>query len=277
MPELPEVETVARSLAPQVRGAVFTAVDLRHAPSMHSLSLPLHTLVGAQIEDVARRGKLVILKLNPSGLPTAPSLLLFHLRMTGRLLVNTEGQGSHCRCLFNLRVPGGRESQLFFDDTRTFGKIMAATPESLAAWGFWSKLGPEPLEMDPDALFPRLKGKRPIKSALLDQETIAGIGNIYADESLFRAKINPLRPAGELEASESRALMLAIQEILKMAIDKGGSSIRDYVDARGKSGGFQNSFAVYGRGGQPCARCGASLQKLKIGGRATVFCPVCQK
>lgn len=277
LPELPEVETVARSLAPHVRGAAITAVNLLHSPSLHNASLPLDSIIGATIESVDRRGKLVILRLRPVDAARGPSLLIFHLRMTGRLLVNPPAAGRHCRCVFNLRHPGGAGGQLVFDDVRTFGKIMATTPERLAAWDFWARLGPEPLEMDPDALLPRLKGCRPIKSALLDQETIAGVGNIYADESLFRAAISPGRPAGSIEAAESRLLMASIQEILKTAIEKGGSSIRDYVDAQGKSGGFQNSFAVYGRGGLPCVKCGSQLQKIKIAGRSTVFCPFCQK
>lgn len=217
------------------------------------------------------------MRLSPASFPEIPTLLIFHLRMTGRLLVNADEPGRHCRAIFNLRHPDGEEGRLLFEDMRTFGKIMATTPQRLAAWDFWTKLGPEPLEMEPDALLPRLKGKRPIKSVLLDQETIAGIGNIYADESLFRAGINPLRPADQLNAAESRTLMLAIQEILKTAIQKGGSTIRDYVDGQGKSGGFQNSFAVYGRGSKTCVNCGTPLQKLKIGGRATVFCPACQE
>ena len=137
-------------------------------------------------------------------------------------------------------------------------------------------LGPEPLEMKADDLSARLSGKRPIKTALMDQKVIAGIGNIYADESLFAAGISPLREAGSLSGAESRRLLSVIQAVLRRSISQCGSSIRDYRDADGNAGAFQNTFKVYGKGGQACSKCGHILQKTRLGGRATVYCPSCQ-
>ena len=154
--------------------------------------------------------------------------------------------------------------------------FMVLPPALLERWDFWCSLGPEPLDMGPGELGPRLRGGRAIKAALLDQTVLAGIGNIYADESLFRAGIDPRRPAGELSEAEADRLRRAVQEVLRESIAQCGSSIRDYRDANGNVGAFQNTFFVYGRGGQACRRCGSTLEKSRIAGRATVSCPRCQ-
>lgn len=278
MPELPEVETVARTLRPHVLGRAITGVRVLRDSCVHPLSLPLESLNGAIVSGAGRRGKLLLLHLQPprSG---APDMLVIHLRMTGRVLPQPaqEAAHKHTRCIFDLRDRQGMPAQLFFDDARTFGKLLAATPDILARWDFWRQMGPEPLEMTAAGLAGRLKGKKPIKQALLDQKVIAGIGNIYADEALFRAGISPLREAGSLSEAETGRLMDAIQGVLRLSIEQCGSSIRDYRDADGNVGAFQNSFQAYGRGGQPCVNCGAPMEKIKLGGRATVYCPRCQK
>lgn len=287
LPELPEVETVARTLAPHVTGCRVTGAEVLRASGVHPLSLPLETLAGLRIAGVRRRGKLLLLELAadsrslPENAPAAPrpSLLAVHLRMTGRLLPRAAGSppGAHTRWILDLQAPDGAAQRLFFDDTRAFGTVLAATPALLDQWRFWRELGPEPLELD-DAGFDRqLRGRRAIKAALLDQRVVAGIGNIYADEALHRAGIDPRRPVAELQPAERRALLAALRAVLELSIAQCGSSIRDYRDADGNAGAFQNSFAVYGRGGQPCMGCGRPLARCRVAGRATVFCPVCQR
>lgn len=275
VPELPEVETVAATLYPHVVDAAFTFARLLRPASLHPLSLPLETLSGLRIESTGRRGKLLLFKLD--GLQDG--VLVAHLRMTGRIFTgaaNSEA-GKHTRCVFGLRMPDGAEKELFFDDTRAFGQLLLATPDILAKWSFWRNLGPEPLEISADAFAERIKGRRPIKSVLMDQQTVAGIGNIYADESLFSAGISPLRPAAELKQAEIEKLLASIQAILRESISQCGSSIRDYRDANGNAGAFQNTLRVYGRGGQNCVNCGRELTRLRLSGRATVYCENCQK
>lgn len=286
MPELPEVETVARTLLPHVAGCVFEHATLFKESTLHPLSLPLESLSGMRIDTVWRRGKLLLFNLSPAqcraGTPLPehlPEHLVVHLRMTGRIFTSDANQelGKHTRCVFGLKEPDGRQFRLFFDDTRTFGKILAANAQILQQWPFWRELGPEPLELPPNGLEGLLKGKRAVKAALLDQKVIAGIGNIYADEALFQAGIRPGRESGSLDKKECASLLAALKDILLRSIDQCGSSIRDYRDANGNVGAFQNTFFVYGRGGEKCRKCGDPLQKCRIGGRATVFCGNCQK
>lgn len=278
MPELPEVETVARTLYPHIRDCVISDMRVLRPASLHELSLKPESAIGLRIASTRRRGKLLVIGLE-GGAPGAPDSLVIHLRMTGRLFTReaNEALGKHTRCVFNLALPNGSERLLFFDDTRAFGKILLATPTILQRWSFWRELGPEPLEIGVDTFAPRLRGARAIKSALLDQKVVAGIGNIYADEALFMAGLAPTREAGSLSDQEAERLLAAIQHILKLSISQCGSSIRDYRDADGNAGAFQNTFQAYGRGGLPCKRCGALLSKTRITGRATVFCPNCQK
>lgn len=281
MPELPEVETVARTLLPHVAGCVFEHATLLKDSTLHPLSMPLESLAGMRIDTVWRRGKLLLFNLSPVQARPGhlPEHLLVHLRMTGRIFTSdaNQGLGKHTRCVFELKEPGGRPARLFFDDTRTFGKILAANAHILQQWPFWRELGPEPLELPPNGLEGLLKGRRAIKASLLDQKVIAGIGNIYADEALFQAGIRPMRESGSLAGKECAKLLAALKDILLRSIDQCGSSIRDYRDANGNVGAFQNTFFVYGRGGENCRKCGEPLQKCRIGGRATVFCGKCQK
>ena len=287
MPELPEVETVVRTLRPQVLNARILGVELLRPSIVLPESLPLESLCGCRISAVDRRGKLILLRMlaesGRDGGPERPDLLVVHLRMTGRLMPHPAGTPphAHTRCLFHLEGPQG-PSVLFFDDVRAFGVLFAATDALLEAWPFWQELGPEPLAVPPDALArqlaPRFAGRRgAVKSLLLDQGVLAGIGNIYADEALFRAGIDPRRAAQTLDDQALLRLCRALQEVLRLSIAQCGSSIRDYRDANGNVGAFQNSFAVYGRGEEPCHTCGRPLEKARIAGRATVFCPYCQR
>ena len=204
--------------------------------------------------------------------------------MTGSFFVHPEGTPplKHTRIIFDLQsgeIPAGR---LFFDDMRTFGFCRAMRPEDIGDWPFWAALGPEPLEGTPETLAGYLasafKTRRgAIKAALLDQSVVAGVGNIYADESLFKAGIRPDARANDISDDGLFKLASAIQDILNLSIRECGSSIRDYKDANGNAGAFQNSFAVYGRKGQPCLICGRPLEGARIAGRGTVFCLYCQK
>lgn len=279
MPELPEVETVARTLAPHVRGCRIEGCTLLRPGSLHELSLPLSSLSGRSIAGVGRRGKLLLLHLEPTGQPDEASCLAVHLRMTGRLMTwpaATE-PGRHTRCLWDLRSPDGIACRLFFDDVRAFGLLLAANAAILQQWDFWRELGPEPLELADRDFAALLSGRGgAIKAVLLDQKALAGIGNIYADESLFGAGLDPRRKASSLSAVEASRLLRALQAVLQLSIAQCGSSIRDYRDANGDVGAFQNSFAVYGRGGLPCQQCGRRLKKIRVAGRATVICPHCQ-
>lgn len=289
MPELPEVETIARTLSPLVRGRRIVGVEVRHPGSVDKGSLPLQELVGRRIDDTGRRGKLALLRLEPAtGVPSAesspqsPAFLAVHLKMTGRLFVyGPEAQpGAHTRIILSLRdeCGGNSLSQLFFDDARKFGYARLVSPATLPHWPFWNNLGPEPLETAPEALVERLAGRGGgIKSLLLNQQVVAGIGNIYADEALFRAGIDPRAKISSLTRARLGKLFGHVREVLLESITQCGSSIRDYRTARGDAGAFQNTFRVYGRSGQSCVVCGAALTTAAVAGRTTVFCPCCQK
>ncbi len=273
MPELPEVETIARTLAPQIHGRRVELAELLHRGTLDG-RIGLAAVQGCTVIGTGRRGKLLLIRFAPD--PGKPQGLAFHLKMTGRLFVHgTETPpGVHTRAIFNL----DNGDRLFFDDCRKFGYVRVLTPESLAAWSFWHSLGPEPLDIGPEAFAALFVGRRGrIKALLLDQSVIAGIGNIYADESLFRAGIAPASPADGLSEEQLHRLHAGLREVLLESIAACGSSIRDYRTARGDAGAFQNSFRVYGRAGSPCLSCGTKLRADRVAGRTTVFCPRCQK
>ena len=286
MPELPEVETVARTLRPHVQGCVIAGARLLRDSSLHPLSLRPEDLQGCTITDVGRRGKLLLLELDAAQ-AVSPHVrgatglrLAVHLRMTGRLMTYPmdTAPGTHTRCVFDLKDAQGQQRRLFFDDVRAFGLLLAGTPQTMQKWSFWRELGPEPLELTEAAFSARLEGKNAaIKAVLLDQKVVAGVGNIYADESLFAAGIDPRRKAASLTAAQRSKLLTCLKDVLLLSISQCGSSIRDYRDANGNVGAFQNSFAVYGLSGQACRACGRALEKIKVAGRATVYCPHCQK
>ena len=302
MPELPEVETVARTLAPSVVGRRIAGIHVLWAKSMQGALEALEpgprSLMGRRIVKVSRRAKVLLLHLEaPDGGNSehGPHLLAFHLKMTGQVMVHPtdEAAHKHTRLIFDLVEDGGQSGltapnhapagRLFFDDTRKFGYCRILTPATLKDWPFWQNLGPEPLEIDAPQfrqcfLDGRGQGRTgKIKALLLDQAVIAGIGNIYADEALFRAGISPAAPAAALGAPDFDRLHRAVQEVLLESIAACGSSIRDYRDADGNVGAFQNTFRVYGRKDEACVTCGEKLSQTRIAGRTTTFCPNCQK
>lgn len=273
MPELPEVETVKRQLEPLVTGRTIASVrvldSLAVAPA--SPAAFRKAVRDKPILGITRRGKYLRVQM------TSGETLVLHLRMTGRLTHIDDPRSAekrHLRILFTLDDGSG----LAFNDLRRFGRafvLSAADSEK-----YWERLGPEPLERSFNSK--ALKGildsrKRPIKSLLLDQSLIAGIGNIYADETLFRAGIHPLRPAAEVTGPEVSRLAQAIKETLRAAIALEGSSVDTYRTARGLRGRFQETFRVHRRLGELCPGCGAAtVEKIKVGGRGTYFCPGCQ-
>jgi formamidopyrimidine-DNA glycosylase len=283
MPELPEVETVVRTLAPQLSGRRIEDARILHEKSLAAGKTLLPRLKGARIEAVHRRAKLVRIDLLPAR--GKKLCLLFHLKMTGRLFVHgalTEA-GKHTRLTFRLGDDaaggsGGKGAQLFFDDARKFGYCRIMGEEDFARWDFWTSLGPEPLACSRKEFIARFRARRgKIKALLLDQACIAGIGNIYADEILFRAGIAPQHAAPSLSSAQLGTLWEQMRTVLREAIAQCGSSIRDYRDAHGNAGAFQNSFRVYGRAGLPCRACGGILEKSAVAGRGTIHCPQCQK
>ncbi len=262
MPELPEVETVARSIARivgrRIVSAEFTCTRvLRGDPDRMSADL-----AGRRIRGIRRRGKFIVIDLDGG------YCLTVHLGMTGKLLLGG-ATGRHTHAVVNLD-----RGVLRYEDPRQFGKLEAGPglPERLR------KLGPEPLEITLAEFAARLgRRKARIKTVLLDQHFIRGVGNIYADEALFRARIHPLAIGARLRLERVRRLHTAIVEVLAQAIEKGGSSISDYVDAEGRQGFFQFEHRVYQRTGEPCVRCGAPIRRILVAQRGTHYCPACQR
>lgn len=274
MPELPEVETVARSLRQPLESRTIVGVTVHWS---RTLAMPKgqdagdefrRRLVGRRIVSIGRRGKYVVIALDEGH-------LLIHLKMSGRLQVVPRHQPSdkHVQALFDL--DDGR--QLRFRDVRKFGRIyLVDRPESVTA-----ALGPEPLGAGLDLVeFRRLLARRSgrLKSLLLNQSFLAGLGNIYADESLFRARLHPLRSAASLTGEEQERLYHAVRTILEEAIDDQGTTLSDggYVDAEGQAGRHQERLAVYRRAGEPCPQCQTPIERMIVGGRSSHFCPRCQ-
>src|SRR5437660_7801884 len=277
MPELPEVETVANDLRPHLVGRTVTGCQLRFPaivrhpdPAAFAATLP-----GRRIEALTRRGKYLLHHL--SGEP-ADELLVVHLGMTGqwRCVEAAVPEPDHLHAV--LALDDGR--QLRYRDVRRFGRLLLGTERELVGLRRLPRLGPEPLDPDFTAgdLYRRLRVRRaPLKALLLDQMMIAGVGNIYADESCFRACVRPDRPAGTLSRLAVGRLHEALRELLREAIANRGSSVDDYRDAWGEMGSEQERLLVYGRAGQPCVRCGRPLALIRLAGRSTVFCRRCQR
>jgi formamidopyrimidine-DNA glycosylase len=281
LPELPEVETVVRDLRPQLSGRRIESIELsgESAAQLRVVRYPkpaqlVERLVGHTIQTVERRGKYIVMPLEEPG-----QRFVVHLGMTGHLRVwepeETAVKHTHLRA----RLDSGAE--LRYDDARQFGRLLVGTQEEMiAARAFPARLGPEPIHGDlTEAGFEALirARRRPVKSALLDQSFLAGVGNIYADEACFRAGIRPSRWTHRLTARERRGLYSAIQEVLENSIAARGSSIINYVDAFGSRGTNQERLLVYGRAGEPCLRCGTPLRGTRLAGRGTVYCRKCQR
>ena len=296
MPELPEVETIARGLASRVTGDVIESVWLGSKPEpLKSPAAEIaNTLESRRISGVRRVGKHIVFDLEHNGVARAPLRLrsgqtsparkkaagvgarptqpgaqwVVHLGMTGRMVVcEADAEiAKHTHAV--VKLASGRE--LRFVDPRRFGRLSVAH-------GFEAG-GSEPLEVELERFVKLFRGRKtPIKSALLNQKLLRGVGNIYADESLFRAGIRPRRRAASLTREGLRRLYLAVQEVLKEAIALGGSSVSDYVDADGEEGFFQSQHRVYGREGEPCLVCKTPIKRVVIAGRSGHYCPKCQK
>lgn len=269
MPELPEVETIVRGLRAPLLGKRVVSARLRHRALYRRGSLPLSRLVNRTVVSVERVGKNAVLRLEPS------SVFLVNLGMTGQLEVwrrglQSAGNSKHLHARF--RFAGGIELRYF--DARRFGHFYVAEACDLEKD---LNIGPDPFIASPTHLRNVLRGRAaPIKSLLLDQRILSGIGNIYADETLFLAGIDPRTDGGNVSPN-ARKVLSSARTILNRAIDHGGSTVRDYRKHDGSKGGFQLHHAVYGREGERCMRCGRAIRKIVLGGRGTHFCPRCQK
>jgi formamidopyrimidine-DNA glycosylase len=296
MPELPEVETIRRQLAPALEGRRIEAVEVRD-PRWCEPAPPEaveDALQGRRIERLGRRGKYLIVSMEDD------VHLVMHLRMTGNLLLVPAAEDDPERPHLRVRIALGRRSRsagvkggsganraagaaagnrLLFVDVRRFGTGDVLLGSDALAEFFASRLGVEPLSPDftAGALRALARGRRqPVKAFLLTQERVAGVGNIYADEALFRARIHPLRPVGSLKRQQIEALRDAVVATLELGIDFKGASIDDYRHVDGAEGSFQDRFLVHTRAGEPCPRCGTPIQKLRAAGRGTYVCPHCQ-
>jgi formamidopyrimidine-DNA glycosylase len=272
VPELPEVETIRRFLEPRLPGRVVTAATITDP----RLSAPLPprrlaaALCGRRFTSVDRRGKYLLLGLEPQ------ATLIAHLRMTGAFLHGPHLPTTlrHCRA----RLVLDDHAILAYTDQRRFGTWVLVDDAAARDAYLTARLGPEPFQRGFAALFSaRLEQRRsPIKALILDQRIVAGVGNIYADEALYHARIHPLTPAGDLSADQKRRLALELRRVLRAGIDAQGATIRDYRTPSGGYGSMQERFSVFGRAGARCRRCGHLIMKLRVAGRGTHVCPHCQ-
>ncbi len=262
VPELPEVETVVRSIVPHLAGAT-----IQHAEFYSRLvtrgdqGKASEALAGAVVQGIRRRGKQILIDLDRG-------LLYIHLGMTGKLLWNAT-PGKHARALFELD-----RGTLVYDDIRQFGRVeFFDTPPA-----FVERAGPDALAIGFEEFYLRLKQHRGhIKPLLLNQSFISGVGNIYADELLFAARIHPRAQVGRISKVRAARLYESLVEVLQLAIQHRGSSVSDYVDSAGERGRFQQLHRVYGRAGKPCVHCGASIRRIVVAQRGTHYCPRCQR
>ncbi len=267
MPELPEVETIKNELSPFVLGRTIKGVDIFWNKMVRQPSLAefKRRIVGKKITGLFRRGKYLFFRLDGNG------VLVMHMKMTGSLLVNPSDD-KFSRAVFHL----DDGAAVHFRDPRKFGVMWLADDESAVN----AMLGIEPLDpaFTPDVLAKLLKGRKaPVKPVLLDQSVIAGIGNMYADEALFEARIHPLRPAGELSADEVKRLHRAIRHVLRKALDRGGASVRNYIRPDGSPGTAHDEFVVAHGVGKECPGCGGPIECIVVRGRGTYICPRCQR
>ncbi len=273
MPELPEVETIKQDLEKKIVGRTVNRADvhlLRMIRKHDSAEEFKQAVEGRSIRNMERRGKFLLFRLE------SENTMVLHLGMTGQLLLRSSQSplevDKHTHLVFHFND----SNMLLFRDVRQFGQVFIAGTSALEKQ---LGLGPEPLSPDfqEKDLVSVLNRTTKIKQLLMDQKRIAGIGNIYADEALFEAGINPPRLANSLTPQETHRLFLALQRILKEAIELRGTSIANYVDTSGRRGEMQNRHRVYRRTGEPCQRCGKKIRKIKVGGRSTHFCPQCQR
>ena len=276
MPELPEVETIRRQLADRVSGR--TIVDAQVLDPLWSAPVDPPrveaALLGHRIEQLRRRGKYLIADLDDD------RHLVMHLRMTGNLLWVAEEDDAPGRPHLRVRLVLDDGNRLLFTDQRRFGTGLVVESDELLGRYLDERLGPEPLDpaFTPEVLLNAARGRTaPVKAFLLDQRRVAGVGNIYADEALFRAGIHPLKPVGRLRRADFERLHAGIVAALETGLANQGASIDDYRDANGERGSMQNEFLIHLREGQPCPRCGGTVTKLVAAGRGTYVCRNCQR
>lgn len=286
MPELPEVETVRQGLQSLLPGRTITAVSHDWPKGFPNTPADVENFViGAQVVEVARRAKVLLIELS------SKYTLVVHLKMTGQLVFRGEqqfGAGHPNDSLIGalpdrstrVIITFADGSTLYFNDQRKFGWVRVLPTAEVPFIDFFQKVGPEPLAADftADVLFERLqrRKKTSIKAALLDQTVLAGVGNIYADESLWGAKIHPATLVGSLDKTSVAVLYRELTAVLRLAIEKGGSTDKNYVNAEGKRGSYMDFARVFRREGQACPRCGTTIEKTRLAGRGTHVCPQCQ-
>jgi formamidopyrimidine-DNA glycosylase len=268
MPELPEVETTVRGLERVLKGRRIARIEARRADLRRALPEDLgQRLTGAHVTGLGRRAKYGLIHTDRG------DTLVFHLGMSGHWRIDPSETAKHDH--FIIETDEGR--RLALNDARRFGSLDLVETEKLDQWPPFAALGPEPLDIEAKALKKRLEGRKaPIKLLLLDQRIIAGLGNIYVCEALYRAGIHPKRAGGSIALERLKRLVPAIHEVLAEAIAAGGSTLRDFAAPDGELGYFPKSFAVYDREGEPCA-CGGTVRRLVQGGRSTFYCPACQR
>ena len=268
MPELPEVETTVRGLERVLLGQRIASVEARRPDLRRAMPVDLgQRLTGSRVSGLHRRAKYGLIDTDRG------DTLVFHLGMSGRWRVDPKGIEKHDH--FIIETDGGRRVAL--NDPRRFGSLDLVRTDELQQWPALRALGPEPLELEVDELQRRLRGRTAgIKLLLLDQRIVAGLGNIYVCEALYRAGIHPRRAGGSVSLPRLERLIPAIKEVLEEAIEAGGSSLRDFSSPDGQLGYFSKSFAVYDREGKACA-CGGTVRRIAQGGRSTFYCPRCQR
>jgi len=267
MPELPEVETTVRGLAKVLQGRRLTSVEARRPDLRRALPVDLgQRLTGARVIGLGRRAKYGLIDTDRG------DSLVFHLGMSGHWRVDPSETGKHDH--FILETDEGRRVAL--NDARRFGSLDLVPTDELADWPTFKALGPEPLDLDPRDLHRRFRGRAAaVKLLLLDQRIVAGLGNIYVCEALYRAGIHPKRAGGSVSLDRLKKLVPAIHDVLAEAIEAGGSTLKDFISPDGELGYFSKAFAVYDREGQPCG-CGGTVRRIVQGGRSTFYCPKCQ-
>jgi len=274
MPELPEVETVLRGLAARALGRRITGVEIRHAGVIvESADEFAIAVTGGLIRRLDRKGKALAIELSPqNGGPLR--FLLLRLGMTGQFVVASHETPLQPHTHVVLSLDDGTE-ELRYRDTRRFGRLRCCTADELEA--IFGRLGPDAQKIDEALFLAALKNRRgAIKSWLMNQQFLSGLGNIYADEALFLARVHPLARAGRLSPVAARRLYRAVRKVLDRAVALQGTSFRDYIDIEGRPGNFLPRLRVYQRTGEPCRRCRRPIRRLIVGGRSTHYCPQCQ-
>ena len=268
MPELPEVETTVRGLERVLKGRRITRVEMRRADLRRSFPKDLgQRLTGAKVTGLGRRAKYGLIHTDRN------DTMVFHLGMSGSWRIDRAELGKHDHLV--LDTDEGR--RLALNDPRRFGSVDLVGTNALDEWPAFKALGPEPFDLDAGDLRKRLAGRTAALKLLLgDQRIVAGLGNIYVCEALYRARIHPKRAAGSVSTERLKTLVVAIRKVLDEAIDAGGSTLRDFVSPEGELGYFSKTFAVYDREGKPCG-CGGEVKRIVQGGRSTFYCPRCQR